>query len=211
MKKSCAIGCAVLLILAAAGVGWVMMRAPHWWQQGTKLVMNTMAEESRISAFESAWTAPSPQPDAAWAPAEIGTWTLKQQEQVTGWPELNITRAGQRMIYEKGAATIEIGIVAANELEREALLKRLLDAAKDAGNTTTRKTIGSGTVTLNSSASNMTTTMGNRTHVRSGDQHTRVWWLKDWLFFFRAQGDDPAGFPEEFLKAISAPRPPRSR
>ena len=39
-------------------------------------------------------------------------------------------------------ATIEIGVVAANDLEKEALVKRVLDAAKDAGNTTARKTIG---------------------------------------------------------------------
>jgi hypothetical protein len=50
----------------------------------------------------------------------------------------------------------------------------------------------------------MTTTMGNRTHVKSGDSHTRVWWLKDWLFFFRSQGADP-DIAEQYLKAIAAP------
>lgn len=202
MKKSCAVGCAVLLILAAALVGVLMTKGPQWFAQGKGFVMNVMAEEARIGAFEAAWIPPSPEPDGAWAPGTIGQWKLKQHEAVTGWPELNITRGGQRMIYENGSATIEIGVVAANELEKEALLKRVLDAAKDAGNTTTRKSIGNGTVTLNSGAGNMTTTMGNRTHVKSGNHHTRVWWLKDWLFFFRGQDVDP-DLGEEYLKAIS--------
>jgi hypothetical protein len=203
MKKSCAIGCAVLLILAAAGVGWVMMKAPQWWQQGTKLVMDTMAEERRISAFEAAWVPPSPQPDAAWAPGEIGKWTLKQVEPVSGWPELNVTRAGQRAIYEQGARTIDVGVVPANDLERETLLTRLTYAAQEAGNTTTRKSIGNGTVTLNSNTGYSMTRRGNRTHMKSGDAHTRVWWVKDWLFFFRTQGEDAPEFPEEFLRGIA--------
>jgi len=40
--------------------------------------------------------------------------------------------------------------------------------------------------------------------VQAGGEHLRIWWLKDWLFFFRATDADPAGFAEEYLKAISA-------
>jgi hypothetical protein len=201
MKKSCAIVCAVLLILIAAGIGLLVMKAPQWWAQGKKLVLDTMAEEQRVGAFEAGWTAPSEKPDAKWAPATIGQWKLKQVTEVAGWPELNVTRSGQRMIYEDGPRTVEIGVVAANDLEKEVLVKRIVDAAKEAGNKTT---VGSGAFKLKSSAGNLTTTMGNRTYVKSGNHHTWVWWLKDWLFFFRAQDVDPE-IGEEYLKAISGP------
>lgn len=197
MKKSCAIIAAVFLVLLAGGIGLLVMKAPQWWAQGKKLVADTMAEEGRVASFEAGWTPPSAKPDAKWAPATIGSWKLKQATEVPGWPELNVTRAGQRMIYENGPRTIEIGVVAANDLEKEVLVKRILDAAKEAGNPTAH-----GSIKLNASTGHSTTTMGNRTHVQSGNHHTRVWWLKDWLFFFRAQDVDP-DIGEEYLKAIS--------
>lgn len=119
----------------------------------------------------------------------VGTIKLKQVDAVTGWPELNVTRAEQRMIYSNGSRTLEIGVVAANDLEKEVLVKRILEAAKEAG------------------SSNRTITMGNRTHVESGSQHTRVWWLKDWLFFFRARDVDP-DIGGESLKVLSGPTAP---
>lgn len=201
MKKSCAIIGALFLVLLVTGIGLLVMKAPQWWEKGKKLVFATIAEEQRISTFEAEWTAPSAKPDAKWAPATIGSWRLKEVSGVTGWPELNVTRAGQRMIYENGPQTCEIGVVAANDLEKEVLVKRILDATKDAGNKPT--TVGSGPVTVSTGTSQTTTTMGNRSHVRSGNHHTRVWWLKDWLFFFRARDIDP-DIGEEYLRAISA-------
>ena len=204
MKKSCAIGCAVLLLVTAALVGVVMTKAPHWWAKGKKFVLDTMAEEQRISAFETTWAPPPMHETASWAPPTVGEWRLKQSESVTGWPELKVDRAGWRVIYEQGARTVEIGAVPANELERPELLKRLTEAAQARAEMISRKTIGSGSVTLNTSSGHMTTSMGNRTHVQAGGEHLRIWWLKDWLFFFRATDADPAAFAEEYLRAISA-------
>lgn len=58
-------------------------------------------------------------------------WKLKKADEVPGWPELNVTRAGQRMIHENDARTVEVGVVAANDLEKEVLVKRILDAAQE--------------------------------------------------------------------------------
>lgn len=208
MKKSCAVGCVVLLVAVAVLIGVVTMKAPQWWQRGRQFVLDTMAEEQRMAAFEAAWTAPSAQPDAGWTPDAVGAWRLKESAAVTGWPELNVDRAGRRATYADGARTVEVGVLAANELERPELQKRVIAAAQQGGGTTTRKTIGNGTVTLGGSGSHTTTTMGNRTHVStSAGGHTRLWWVKGWLFVFRSRDADPAQFAEEFLKAIDATRP----
>lgn len=184
MKKSCLVLGGLFLFAVAALIGVVVMKAPQWWAKGSKFVQEAMAEQKRIEEIEKNWTPPSETPDASWAPAELGPWKLKQTEAVSGWPDLKVTRPGQRMVYENGGKRIEIGVVAANDLEKEVLIKRILEAEQDAGK------------------GHMTSTMGNQTHVRSGSHHTRVWWLKNRLFFFRSEDVDP-DVAEAYLNAIS--------
>ena len=189
MKKSCAIGCAVLLLLAAALVGVVMTKAPHWWAKGKKFVSDTMAEEQRVSAFEAAWTPPSPEDVAGWAPQAVGEWKLELGAKKTDWPELKLDRAGWRSIYKQGARTIEIGAVPATELEKPELLKRLTSGAGprlDDHAQEHRQWHGDAEFNTGQDDDDD----GNRTHVQAGGEHLHGW-LKDWLLFFRATDADP--------------------
>lgn len=185
MKKSCLVIGGLFLLLLTAGIATLVMRAPQWWEKGAKFVQGVIAEQERIERFESDWTPKSNQPDAAWAPAALGEWKLIQTESVSGWPDLKVTRPGQRMVYENGGKRLEIGVVAANDLEKEVLIERIVEAAQQP------------------STGNMTSTRGNQTHVRSGPRHTRIWWLKNWLFFFRSTDVDP-DVGEAYLNEISA-------
>lgn len=206
MNKSCAIGCAAILIFFAALAAMLIVKGPAWFASGKGKVMKLIAEEQRISSFESAWAPPSSKLDQQWAPPEIGEWKLKQLETVAGWPDLNVAVPGQRMIYENGEQIIEIGVVAANELEKETLIQRIKEAL-EAGGRSSRQ-FGSG-VSVTTSGSRTTTQMGNRIDVKINDTNrTRLWWLKDWLFFYRTQNaEDLGSFAEQYLRAIQAPLP----
>ena len=187
MKKSCLVLGVLFLLALTAGIGVVAMKAPLWWAKGKHAVEQAMAEQQRISDLETKWRPPSEKPDAAWAPAELSTWKLKQVEAVSGWPDLNEARVAQRMIYEYEGLTVEIGVMAANDLEKEVLIERIVEAAKTPGK------------------GHRTTTIVNRTHVRSGNLNTRLWWLKNWLFVFRSKDVDPT-IEEKYLNAISGSR-----
>jgi hypothetical protein len=202
MKKSCAVGCVVVVLLLGALGVLIATKGPQWFAKGKRFVMNAVAEEQRIAAFESAWIAPSAKPDDQWAPHEFAGWRLKQVKPDSMWSELNISRTGQRMTYEKDGQTVEIGVIAANDLEKPELIKRLTDATINPGRSF--KNVGDSSISLDSNTSHSTTTIGNRTHISVGsDEHTRIWWLMDWLFFFRMKSPDQPQLPEEYLKAIS--------
>ena len=53
----------------------------------------------------------------------------------------------------------------------------------------------------------MTTQTPNRLYVRrDGTEHTRLWWIKGWLFIFCTSGpEDPDAFAEKYLAAMSHP------
>lgn len=187
MKKSCAVIGVVFLLLLVAGIGTLAMKAPAWWAKGTKFFQEAMTEQRRIEEIERNWTPPSETPDASWAPAALGEWKLKQMESVSGWPDLKVPRPGLRVVYEKGGRQVEIGVVAANDLEKEVLIERILEAAQNGG------------------SGHMISTMGNQTQVKTGSHHTRVWWIKNRLFFFRSQAVDP-DFAETYLNTISGTR-----
>ena len=184
MKKSCLVLGGLFLLALAAGIAVLAVKVPNWWADGKRYVEAAMAEQKRIDELEKHWTPPSENPDAAWAPAQLGDWKLKQTETECGWPDLNVPQVAQRMIYENNGQTIEIGVMTVNAPEKEAGIERIVEAAK---------TAGSGCWTTN---------FGNRAHVRSGNLNTRVWWLKNRLFVFRSKDVDPL-LGEQYLHAIS--------
>ena len=86
MRKSCWVLGGLFLFAVVALIGVVAMTVPRWWTEGSKMVREVVAEQKRMADLEATWTPPSEKPDAAWAPAEIVEWKLKQVEAVSGWP-----------------------------------------------------------------------------------------------------------------------------
>lgn len=187
MNRKVAIGCTVVFILAAALIVAGGYYGPKLFKKGMSAVGDAMAESARLGKFEADWQPPSAQMDAGWFPKEVSAWKLVSAEPSPGIAKLNIDRAGQHAVYQSATASVEVDVLAANDLEKDALFKRAQDALSS----------GSG--------SRMTTTFGNRVHVRVNDEHTRLWWVKGWLFIFRARGADPEKFTEELLGAMGKP------
>jgi hypothetical protein len=135
------------------------------------------------------WMPISPKPDASWFPAKVGNASLQSSAPFKSLTELNVTREGYGAIYSTGTGRTEISVVAANDLEQETLTARI-KAALTAGTT-----------------SKYESHSGTRHHIRTGgDDHTRIWWVKGWLFIFRDRaGEDPDEFSKEFLRAIARP------
>ncbi len=210
MKKFL-IGCAGVLFIVAIFVGVLILETPRFLDAGKKVVADLMVEEMRIAALESAWKAPSPQPDAQWFPAAIGEWKLEGTEPAKEISAIGLKRPGQAGVYRSNRGLVEVNIVPVTEEERAGLLEAALATLRERREATAAIRGGSGVDTsLTREASRVTTTRGNRTYVRIGSaDHTRLWWLKDNLFVFRAyRKDDFETFPEEFLRASSASLPP---
>jgi hypothetical protein len=205
MKRVFLFGCGGLLLLLAIALAVGLWKLPSAIDHGKKLVWKTIEEERRIAGLESAWRPPSATPDAAWFPADVGEWRLERSEPAASIPDLRLDRPGHRAAYRSGAGTIEVNVVAAPEAEREALLEKI-KAALERRETATVPIAG-GEVTLSQGTSRFTVTRGHRTHVRlGGDEHARMWWVKGWLFVFRARGAaDSESFPEAFLRAVPPP------
>ena len=208
MNRNVAIGCAVVFLLLAAVLVVAVMQVPKLLHKGAALVMQTVADESRLAALEQAWSPPTPTPDGTWFPSTIGEWKLERSEPRTGIPELKIDRAGQHATYRTGAGPIEVDVIPANDLEHETMVSHAEDALKNRQEVNTD--VGGVHVSVNSGGTQWTTTSGNRKHVRIGNEdHTRFWWVKGTLFIFRACGAaDSEAFPEEYLRAISPTTPP---
>lgn len=191
MNKKLATGCGVLLALLAIIVGLGIYAVPKLVRRAKVAVKSNVEESNRLSAIESKWRPPSAAPDASWFPKQVEKWQLTTQEASTGIPTLQIERAGQYGAYRSGAAeVIEVNVLAANDLEKEALFSRAQAALSEK--------------TRASSSS------GNRVYVRlTEDDYTRMWWIKDWLFIFRShRGADPEAFMEAYMQAMDASGPP---
>jgi hypothetical protein len=191
--KKVAIGCAAVLVLIAIAIGLLIHQAPLWIKKGQSVIGQAMATEMRVSALESDWQPPAATLNDAWFPAAVGEWRLERSEPTNGFPELGLDRAGERAAYRSGAGTLDVMILPVTELERPGVMEKVTTALAD------------GARGANGGTSRTTTTRGNRTHLRFGtDDHTRFWWLKGWLFVFRARGPaDREDFPEEFLRSSS--------
>lgn len=210
MNRNFAIGCAGVVVIIVIFVGVLILETPRFIEQGKAVIGKALADEMRITALENAWQPPSATPDAQWFPATAGEWRLERSEARAGLPELNIDRPVQHATYRSSLGPIEVDVLPANELEKTTLLARaeeVLDRQRSAGSTSQ---VGGVQVSVNRGSSRVTTTRGNRTHVKIGpEEHTRFWWVKGTLFIFRARGAaDSEIFPEEYLRVISPTTPP---
>ncbi len=189
MNRNILLGCAAVFVaLVAALVIAAFVLVPRTVSEAKKWVGAQMEEANRRAAIEKAWRPPSATLDASWFPAAVGAWTLTANEETPGLPELNVDRAGRRGKYRGAQQDIEVTILPVNDLEKDAIFSR----AKSA---------------LESRGSHVSTQTPGRLYVRTdGKHHTRLWWVKDFLFIFRTDGpDDPDPFAEQFLSAMAPP------
>jgi hypothetical protein len=185
MNRKVATGCGIALALFAIAVAGLVYIVPKLIRKGVDAVKDGLAEAQRAAAFEATWTPPSPSPDASWFPKEVGKWSLTTQEPSTGIPRLNIERPGQYAAYRSGGEVVEVNVIAANDLEKDALFQRAQEGK--------------------SGSSTVTSRFGNQGSMRlNGDDYTRLWWMpKGWLFIFHNHGGtDPEKFMEPFLEAM---------
>lgn len=190
MNKKLATGCGVLLVLLAIIIGIGIYAVPKLVRKAKVAIKSNIEESNRLAAIESKWRPPSAAPDASWFPKQVENWQLTTQETSTGIPALNIERAGQYGAYRSGAEVVEVNVVTANDLEKDALFSK----AQAALSTGTR----------------VSSSSGNRVYVRlNGNDYTRMWWIKNWLFIFRSHGgSDPETFMEAYMKAMNAAETP---
>jgi hypothetical protein len=209
MNRKVFFGCGgVAAFFAAALVALVFFWAPRLFQKGKGWVATQMAEAQRISAFEQSWQPPSDAPDAQWFPPAVGAWQRGSTSIEPGLPELKIEREAHRASYKNGTDEITVAVVAANDLEKEAIFARAKDALLNEGSTRVTSSSGNVTYSGSSSGSHFTTSTGNRLYVRTnGVNHTRLWWLRGWLFVFRTHGStDPETFMQQYLAAMQKPQ-----
>lgn len=192
MGRNLFLGCAfvsVALLLAVAALLW--RQGPRLFQKGKGWVKEQVADLRRISELEEAWEAPSAEPDWSWFPTGFENWYLHNTFQDSRWPAAGLERPLTRAVYKRGASEIEVRVFAVPAAEKHGLFGQM--AAK-----------------LSRGAhSQVTTSAGNRFYLRvNGTGHTRLWWIKGWLFAFSAEGpDDPAPFMEAYLRAMLGQKP----
>ena len=205
MNRNALIGCGGLFLAAVILVGVLILETPKFLDQGKSLLNKIIADEARIAALEADWQPPSAAVDGQWFPVQVAGSRLERSGPTAGIPELDIDRAGQHGSYRSSLGNVEVDIIPANDLEKATLLKRAEDALSRRRDRVATTDAGGVQVSVNRGSSRVSTTRGNRTHVRIGaDDHTRFWWVKGTLFIFRARGaTDSESFPEEYLRALS--------
>ena len=188
MNRNIQIGCGCLVVILVAVVVLGVLSGRKVFQKGKSWVSTQMEEAGRRAALESAWREPGPRPDPSWFPGTVGKWTLSTNEGFISLPELELERPGWRGRYRGEAQDVEVTVVPVSDLELESVLDRAKALAERGG------------------GSKMTTRTPGRLYVRvDGNVHTRLWWLKDWLFIFRTTGpEDPDAFAEAYLGAMRA-------
>jgi len=208
MNRNILLGCAVVfVVLVAALVVAAFVLVPNTVSKAKKWFGAQMEGANRRAAIEKAWRPPSATLEASWFPAAVGAWTLTANEDVPGLPELNVDRAGRRGKYRGSKQDIEVTIVPANDLEKDALFSRAKSALESGAPRGLTGIKGSASYRVETRGSHVTTQTPGRLYVCiDGKHHTRLWWVKDFLFIFRTDGpDDPDPFAEQFLGAMMTP------
>ena len=208
MNKKFVGGCCGILALLIVGViVFAVVSGPRLVQKGKSWASAKMEEAKRDFAGESAWQPPTAAPDASWFPAKVERWTLSTNEGIPGIPELQLDRPARRGKYRGDTQDMEVTIVPATDLERDGIFTRA-KAALENGNTQTMSKSGDGfSIHMETHGSRMTTQTPNRLYVRlNGTEHTRLWWLKGWLFIFHTSGkEDPDAFAAKYLETMTPP------
>jgi hypothetical protein len=100
-----------------------------------------------------------------------------------------------------------VTILPVNDLEKDAIFQSRQERVESGGTQVTTGTKGSVSYRVESRGSHVATQTPGRLYVcLDGKHHTRLWWVKDFLFVFRTDGtDDPDAFAEQFLSAMVPP------
>ena len=186
MNRNFLIGCGCLAAIVVAGLVFVLFGARSFWKSQSNWGSTQMADAGRRAAIESVWREPGPRPDATWFPGTVGKWTLSTSEGFMSLPEFQLDRPGWRGKYRGEKQDVQVTIVPVSAEEMDGMFDRAKDALEK----------GSGSRT--------STRMGHRLYVGlNGSEHTRLWWLKDWLFIFHTSGpEDPDAFADAYLSAM---------
>ena len=204
MNRKIALGCGCLVLIVIAVIGAGIFSARHFFEKGQSWVAAQVEDSKKRAAIESAWQPPSLRPEASWFPATVGAWTLRTSEDITSVPELQLDRPGRRGKYRGEKQDMEVIVVPVSAEEHESVFDRAASALADKS----KHVISGGTdhssYRIETSTSKVTTRMGNRFYLKlNGDDHTRLWWMKDWLFIFRTTGpENPDAFADQYLEAM---------
>ncbi len=175
-----------MFVIGVIAIG-VFVVAPRVVEKG-KGWLNTQIDESkRRNAIESGWQPPGERPDANWFPVAVDKWTLGVSESISTVPEILLDRPGRRANYRGEKQDCEVIVIPVSDLELQSVFDRAASALR-----------------TDTGGSQMTTRTPGRLYVRThGDRHTRLWWIRDWLFIFRTVGpEEPDAFAEKFLETM---------
>ena len=208
MNRKVVIGCAaviaVIIVLTVATMAFAFRAV----KKGKGWVESKLADLKRLEAVEQDWHPPSEKVEASWFPGSVDEWALVSSALIQGSPELALTRDGMKATFSKGNETMEVIVVPVSAAEADAVLGKVKDHLTKP-RTFTRKIGDDGSLTITSSNSRRTTQFGHRVHVAVNGEHTRLWWMREWLFAFRpSESNDPEEFMEKFFQEMGKARPP---
>ena len=203
-RKSCfGCGCLVLLIIGAIAIG-IFVVAPRVMEKGAVFAGEMIESSKHRAAVESTWQPPSERPDASWFPAAVEKGTLRTSADISTVPELQLDRPGRRGTYRGEKQDIEVIVIPVSDLEREGILDKAASTLADESRHVIKGNTANSSFRISTNTSRVTMRTPGRLYVRlNGDDHTRLWWIKDWLFIFRTTGpEDPDAFAEKYLEAM---------
>ena len=205
MNRKFVLGCAgvILFMIGAIAIG-VFVVAPRLMQKGKSWLHAQVESTAHRSAIESAWQPPSPRPDAAWFPAVVDSWTLRTSEDIANVPDIQLERPGRHAKYRGEKQDVDVTVVPVAAEERGAVFERAQTALSEKDRYVVAQTTGNPSFKIESGRTHVMTRTESRFYIKlNGDQHTRLWWMKDWLFIFQTTGpDDPDAFAEKYLEAM---------
>jgi hypothetical protein len=178
------IGCGgLLLLLVVAGI-FVASSIPKMIEWGSEQI----ALEQERQQLANNWQPPKDNaPSEAFFPPQVDDYELVSHDQDAAIADLRFDLSGSHAIYESNGSRIDVYAYQVNELEKEALFKRVHDLHN--------KDYGTGVKRI--------TTLDYRCYFSSPRHHqNHLWWMKDWLLVFRTRdAEDREPFVKSFLQA----------
>ena len=201
MNRKIVLGCGGALGLIALGI---FVIAPRLLQKGKGWLSGQVESTAHRSAIEAAWQPPSLRPDATWFPSVVEKWTRQSSADITTVPELQLDRPGRRGKYRGEKQDMEVIVIPVSDLELDGIFNRAASALADAGRHVVKGNTQHTSFRIETSSSQVTTRTPGRLYLRlNGNEHTRLWWIKDWLFIFQTTGpENPDAFAEKYLEAM---------
>ena len=205
MNRGIVIGCSIVLLTIVIVVWALISAAPKIVRAGKSWFSAQISEWDRLAAAEKNWQPPSPTLHTGWFPAQMGDWFLVNASMRTEVPEVKLTRPAAHAIYRHAnGRNVEMTIVAASDAETDELFQVAQETLRKRESTTMNLPGNSGTVTMTRGGWHIVKQVGKRTHVIStGNEHTRLWWMKGWLFIAGSVGADPKDFADTFIAATT--------